>query len=147
MLAIAYHNIGVEQEFLKKFQQSVSSYTKGVEVAKTHLGPNHGITITLKNSLIAARRAISIKKHGKAATMKAKKGKRGGGHRVGRSVDPSDANVEKWGNITGVYGDIPGVKAVERKGSPGRRTRTRGTLRADCAACTAAVPRLRIAAV
>lgn len=59
MLAIAYHNIGVEQEFLKKYSQSISSYSKGVEVAKTHLGGNHGITITLRNSLIAAKRAIA----------------------------------------------------------------------------------------
>ena len=112
VLAIAYHNIGVEQEFLKKFQQSVASYGKGVEVAKTHLGPSHGITITLKNSLIAARRAISAKKGPKkSGTTRRKKGGRG----VGRPMNPSDSNVEKWGNITGVYGDIPGVKGVEKQ--------------------------------
>lgn len=38
VLAIAYHNIGVEQEFLKRYEQSVLSYTKGVEVAERYLG-------------------------------------------------------------------------------------------------------------
>lgn len=33
VLAIAYHNMGVEQEFLKKFEHSLQSYRKGVEVS------------------------------------------------------------------------------------------------------------------
>ena len=33
VLAIAYHNIGVEQEFLKRLDQSLHSYRKGVEIA------------------------------------------------------------------------------------------------------------------
>lgn len=32
VLSIAYHNMGVEQEFLKKFEHSLQSYRKGVEV-------------------------------------------------------------------------------------------------------------------
>jgi tetratricopeptide (TPR) repeat protein len=34
VLAIAYHNMGVEQEFLKKFDHSLQSYRKGVEAAQ-----------------------------------------------------------------------------------------------------------------
>lgn len=34
VLAIAYHNMGVEQEFLKKFEHSLQSYRKGVEVGE-----------------------------------------------------------------------------------------------------------------
>ena len=48
VLAIAYHNIGVEQEFLKRHEQSLHSYRKGVDIAETHLGNDHGITITLR---------------------------------------------------------------------------------------------------
>jgi len=59
VLAIAYHNIGVEQEFLKRFDQSILSYRKGCEVAERYLGVKHAITITLKNSLIAAKKAAS----------------------------------------------------------------------------------------
>mmetsp|Transcript_11676 Transcript_11676/g.14088 ORF Transcript_11676/g.14088 Transcript_11676/m.14088 type:complete len:294 (-) Transcript_11676:172-1053(-) len=58
VLAIAYHNVGVEYEFLKKFDQSLQSYRKGVEVAERFLGGEHAITGTLRNSCVAARRAI-----------------------------------------------------------------------------------------
>jgi tetratricopeptide (TPR) repeat protein len=60
VLSIAYHNIGVEQEFLKKYSASLGSYRKGVEVAEQHLGAKHGICITLKNSMIAAKKALAI---------------------------------------------------------------------------------------
>jgi len=42
------------------------SYRKGVEVAERYLGPKHAIAITLKNSLIAAKKLV--------ATAEAKKG-------------------------------------------------------------------------
>ncbi|CAM9749663.1 unnamed protein product [Pylaiella littoralis] len=61
VLAIAYHNMGVEQEFLKKFEHSLQSYRKGVEVAQKYLGGNHAVTVTLRNSTMAARRAISAR--------------------------------------------------------------------------------------
>ena len=59
MLAIAYHNIGVEQEFLKRFEQSIISYTKGIEVAERYLGVHHTINITLKDSLAAAEQVVA----------------------------------------------------------------------------------------
>lgn len=62
VLAICYHNIGVEQEFLKKFSESLNSYRKGVEVASQHLGSTHGIVITLRNSMVAAKKALAIHK-------------------------------------------------------------------------------------
>jgi tetratricopeptide (TPR) repeat protein len=59
VLAIAYHNVGVEYEFLKKFERSAQAYRKGVEVAERFLGPDHAIAITLRNSCLAARRAMA----------------------------------------------------------------------------------------
>jgi len=61
VLAIAYHNIGVEQEFLKKFEMSLTSYRKGIQVAERFLGGDHAIALTLRNSLTAARRAFASK--------------------------------------------------------------------------------------
>ena len=61
VLAIAYHNVGVEQEFLKKHNQSLQSYRKGVEVAERYLGSDHAITTTLRNSCVAARRTMLAK--------------------------------------------------------------------------------------
>jgi hypothetical protein len=46
------------QEFLKKGQASLSAYSKGVENAVRYLGPDHGITVTLKKSEVAARAAL-----------------------------------------------------------------------------------------
>lgn len=71
VLAIAYHNIGVEQEFLKRYEQSIISYKKGVEVAERYLGAKHAICITLNNSLVSAKKsataaAFKIAKAGKA---------------------------------------------------------------------------------
>lgn len=61
VLAIAYHNTGVELEFLKKNYESLHSYQKGMDIALKHLGPDHSMTITLKNSCLMAKREI-IKK-------------------------------------------------------------------------------------
>lgn len=58
VLAIAYHNVGVEQEFMKKYHESSLSYQKGTQIADKFLGPNHSMTITLKNSCILAKRAF-----------------------------------------------------------------------------------------
>lgn len=81
VLAIAYHNIGVEQEFLKRFDQSVLSYRKGVEVAERYLGPKHAICITLKNSLVASKKAAAAQNKGTRGAKKAAAapGKAGGG--------------------------------------------------------------------
>lgn len=78
VLAIAYHNIGVEQEFLKRYEQSMLSYRKGVEVAERYLGPKHAICVTLRNSLIAAKK-IAAKEEMKANAKSSMSGRRGTG--------------------------------------------------------------------
>ncbi len=44
VLAIAYHNMGVEQEFLKSYPAAILSYKKAVNFAEKHLGYDDGIT-------------------------------------------------------------------------------------------------------
>jgi len=58
ILAIAYHNVGVEQEFLKKNNESFQSYQKGMQIAEKYLGSNHSMSITLRNSCLSAKRAL-----------------------------------------------------------------------------------------
>jgi hypothetical protein len=41
-----------------QYEQALGSYRKGVETAEKYLGPTHAITVTLRNSSIAAKRAI-----------------------------------------------------------------------------------------
>ncbi|ETP55210.1 hypothetical protein F442_00227 [Phytophthora nicotianae P10297] len=61
VLGIAYHNVGVEQEFLKCWDLSLKSYKKGKEITSTYLGESHGIVITLQNSLQSAKRNMASK--------------------------------------------------------------------------------------
>ena len=112
VLAIAYHNIGVEQEFLKRFEQSVLSYRKGVEVAERYLGARHPICITLKNSLVAAKKSLAM------TSAKANRGKGAvaggdskGGTKGGRSGSPSKANNIEGPNVSA---PAPNARSPER---------------------------------
>lgn len=49
MLAIAYHNMGVEQEFLRSYPAAILSYKKAVDFAEKNLGADDGITSNLRN--------------------------------------------------------------------------------------------------
>jgi tetratricopeptide (TPR) repeat protein len=49
VLSIAYHNIGVEYEFLKKYQQALNAYKKSVINAETHLSSSNLMTVNMKN--------------------------------------------------------------------------------------------------
>lgn len=64
VMCIAYHNIGVEQEFLKDYANSVASYKKGVGLAEQYLGVDHAIATTVRNSYLAAKRTIAAKPGG-----------------------------------------------------------------------------------
>eukprot|EP00644_Phytophthora_capsici_P011021 jgi/Phyca11/58717/gw1.9.250.1 len=61
VMCIAYHNLGVEQEFLKDCAESVVSYKKGVGLAEQYLGVDHSITTTIRNSYLAAKRTLASK--------------------------------------------------------------------------------------
>lgn len=52
-LVIAYHNVGVEYEYMKKINDSVDCYKKGWDLARGRLGLNHPLTISIKNSFVA----------------------------------------------------------------------------------------------
>jgi len=47
VLAIAYHNVAVEREFLHQWEQAAMAYQKGFQVAKRCLGDQHPLTQTL----------------------------------------------------------------------------------------------------
>jgi tetratricopeptide (TPR) repeat protein len=68
VLAIAYHNAGVEQEYLRRFDGALESYTKAAELADAHLGPDHEIARTLNTSRAAAQRQITRKPKSSGST-------------------------------------------------------------------------------
>ena len=60
VLAIAYHNMGVEQEFLRSYPAAILSYKKAVNFAEKHLGPDDGITQNLRNVYDNARNEVCL---------------------------------------------------------------------------------------
>ena len=48
ILAVAYHNLGVEQEFLKLYNDALLSYAQAEAFAKKYLGGADGITKNLQ---------------------------------------------------------------------------------------------------
>mmetsp|Transcript_6815 Transcript_6815/g.6921 ORF Transcript_6815/g.6921 Transcript_6815/m.6921 type:complete len:329 (+) Transcript_6815:107-1093(+) len=104
VLAIAYHNIGVEQEFLKRFDQSMLSYRKGVEVAERYLGAKHAICITLKNSVIAAKKS--------ADAIASKNKKHVASHTSGRNEKTSHPTKTR-GNPQGSQSPTHGIKKLQ----------------------------------
>lgn len=56
VLAIAYHNLGVEQENLHQLPKAMDSYGHACAVAERHLGPEHPIAVTLSAAYDHARR-------------------------------------------------------------------------------------------
>lgn len=110
MLAIAYHNIGVEQEFLKRFEQSIISYTKGIEVAERYLGVHHTINITLKDSLAAVEQVVAAQAE---KTMKLVAAKSLRTQRNSSASGISDNNSVKGGTWHGVSSSTRGMKKLK----------------------------------
>lgn len=59
VLAIAYHNMGVEQEFLRSYPAAILSYKKAVNFAEKNLGPEDGITLNLRSVYENAKNEVS----------------------------------------------------------------------------------------
>jgi len=60
VLAIAYHNMGVEQEFLRSYPAAILSYKKAVNFAEKNLGPEDGITQNLRNVFENAKVEVRV---------------------------------------------------------------------------------------
>eukprot|EP00435_Cladocopium_sp_Y103_P027671 s209_g6.t2 len=54
VLAIAYHNVAVERDYLQQLQEAAAAYQQGHEVAKKCLGDQHPLTQTLAKNANAA---------------------------------------------------------------------------------------------
>jgi hypothetical protein len=58
VLVIAYHNLGVEQEFLQRYSSSFCSYRKGLEISEQYLGENNPTTEMLRKALNEVEKSI-----------------------------------------------------------------------------------------
>jgi len=50
VLAIAYHNVAVERDFLKEYEKAAAAFQQGYQVAKRCLGEDHPLSITLERN-------------------------------------------------------------------------------------------------
>ena len=98
VLAIAYHNMGVEQEFLRSYPAAILSYKKAVNFAEKNLGAEDGITQNLRNVFENAKVELN------SSMYKGKKGKKGQKARGQQQQDtgvydqmltPRNENMEK----------------------------------------------------
>lgn len=116
VLAIAYHNIGVEQEFLKRYENSVLSYKKGVEVAERYLGAKHAITKTLNNSLAAAKKAAAAAAYKSLASQRKGDGRdERRASKAAASPDRPPAVAEAMAAAASMAGRGRGMSAADEK--------------------------------
>mmetsp|Transcript_13026 Transcript_13026/g.25237 ORF Transcript_13026/g.25237 Transcript_13026/m.25237 type:complete len:448 (+) Transcript_13026:46-1389(+) len=65
VLGIAYHNLGVEEEFLHNYEACLQWYGKALHLAKEHVGNKQEITKTFRASYQQAKRTIQQKEEKK----------------------------------------------------------------------------------
>jgi tetratricopeptide (TPR) repeat protein len=59
VLGIAYHNMGVEEEFLKRGDRCLQWYYKALQLANEHLGNDEELTTTFRESYLAAKKQVA----------------------------------------------------------------------------------------
>lgn len=104
VLAIAYHNMGVEQEFLRSYHAAILSYKKAVNFAEKHLGPTDGITENLRNVYENARSELDPSFKKKKSSGKKKKTE--GGRTQQNLAETEDAEEENKSDDHGSHEEM-----------------------------------------
>lgn len=148
-LAIAYHNIAVEQEYLGNVALSSRGYRKAASVAQENLGPDHRVTQSLQVSLTESQKTQPRDTHGRAK-KKGARSRRGEKHHdatlrvksayhaslelsrdttttttTKTKTSPSRKEVKRFDSAFSAYGRIPGVPTVKFGQPISRLTSTR----------------------
>ena len=74
VLSIAYHNLGVEEEFINGATASLRWYRKALDLASEHLSPDAAITQTFRDSLHAAKQQQKRSQRGSQTARRAGRG-------------------------------------------------------------------------
>mmetsp|Transcript_16309 Transcript_16309/g.41573 ORF Transcript_16309/g.41573 Transcript_16309/m.41573 type:complete len:173 (+) Transcript_16309:129-647(+) len=95
VLAIAYHNMGVEQEFLSLWEQALLSYNRAMQLARLHVGEEHLVTATFSQTYEKAKRSLArkIKERGSRRVV-------GAEQRMGRSASSSTPTPRRSSMVT-----------------------------------------------
>jgi len=120
VLAIAYHNVAVERDYMHQWEQAAAAYRQGHEVAKKCLGDQHPLTQTLGKNLEAAMQKsqkFGCKDRSSAGTIS-------GRQRAAKTSTSFDAGhaaptarEQEAETATPV---LPEIQGVQRLSSPGR---------------------------
>ena len=110
VLAIAYHNVAVERDYLQQLEEAYAAYQQGHEVAKKCLGDQHPLTQTLAKNANAVGNPSEVERLSGASEV--------AGEGSGRALD----------EMTRCAG--------RARPTPGARTESRGSVRE----CFKAVP-------
>jgi len=74
VLAVAYHNVGMEREFLGQYDQAATAFQNGFQVAKRLLGESHPLSLTLERN---CEEVLRKSKRSKAKSHKQRGGEAG----------------------------------------------------------------------
>ena len=118
----------MEQEFLKRFEQSIISYAKGIEIAERYLGAHHTINLTLKESLAAATLAVAAQAEKTMNILAAKSLRTDRNSSSGRSFSRTKAST-----CQGASSSTRGMKKLKEMS---RTSSTSAIRREDCALAT-----------
>lgn len=72
ILAIAYHNMGVELEYLKRYDEAIKTYLKAVNFSRENLDPNDDVVVKLTSVLAQATSQIENQKKQEQQKTKSK---------------------------------------------------------------------------
>lgn len=97
IMAIAWHNMAVEQEHLNMLDAALNSYEQAVIVAEKEWGAGHIKTLAIKHSLEEARQKAAVRRSNPKAGG-------GGGHGGGATASPLDAVLNPSSSASGLQG-------------------------------------------
>ncbi|KAL4449884.1 hypothetical protein ABPG74_015003 [Tetrahymena malaccensis] len=107
VLAIAYHNMGVELEFLSRFEEAIQAYKKAVNFSITYLGESHSLVENLKGVLAQAENQIQ--------SQKSKEIRR----REGKDINKKPSIRINQAQTVYNTSDVPYKRATTAKSAPG----------------------------
>jgi tetratricopeptide (TPR) repeat protein len=117
VLAIAYHNVAVEREFLQQWDQAAMAYQQGFQVAKRCLGDQHPMTQTLqKNCNAVLEKAAKYTKDAPQGNTVNRRSPRAVGGPVGApksSFEPPESS-----NAQNPTPRLPDVQSTAQKEQP-----------------------------
>lgn len=113
VLAIAYHNVAVERDYLHDWEAAAQAYKQGHQIAKQCLGEHHPLTQTLgKNSDAAMQKSLKVSKERTLSSSSRRPGKPPLAPDMGGGATSSSGPL--LGGAAGSAGSLPDIGNTPR---------------------------------